>query len=73
MMYRQTHVLDDNLARAGSVCLEEAAARLGAAGGGRDACDRHRRALVHLGAVVLQRLPAPRLLTNFNVGGGRSW
>ena len=51
--------------RQGAARAQQAAARLGAASGGRDAPDRHRR------AVVLQRPPAPRLLTN--VGGGKLW
>src|SRR5262249_56189280 len=45
--------------REGTARAQQAAARMGAAGGRRDARDRARRALVHLGAVVLQRLPAP--------------
>ena len=44
--------------REGAARAQQAAARMGAAGGWRDARDHRRRAVVYLGAVVLQRLPA---------------
>ncbi len=48
------------LCREGTAGTEQAAAGLGAAGCRGHARRRRRRAVVHLGAVVLQRLPATR-------------
>jgi Family of unknown function (DUF6529) len=44
--------------REGAALADQAASRMGAAGSGRHTGGRRRRSLVHLGAVVLQRLPA---------------
>ena len=48
------------LRRQGAPGAQQAAARLGAAGCRGHARGCRRRAVVHIGAVVLQRLPAPR-------------
>ena len=54
--------------REGAARAHKAAARLGAAGGGRHARGCRRRAVVHLGAVVLQRRRLAALLACFRAG-----
>src|SRR5215469_5768178 len=45
--------------REGPPSAQQTVARMGLADGGRNTRHRYRRALVHLGVVVLQRLPTP--------------